>query len=327
MLTRSEHELALVEKARQLHAGRWARKHERRDHPALRAGEPGLGRERKRVHRLPHRLRADVRGTCPPPGHRRGARAGRARLDLLRQQPARHRARGGDRRRGAVRRASALRQHRHRGGLLRDAARAELQRPRQDPQVRGRLPRDERHRASRASRRNASPTSRARSRTRRGSRPASGTKSSSRRTTNLDAVANLIKEHGDEIAGLIVEPVQRIIPPVAGFLEGLRELTDKHRHRAHLRRGGNRLPHGVRRRAGVLRSHPGPLHPRQGVRRRLPPRGHRRAARTSCPCSTRAGRRRTSSCSRSAPSRGTRSRQWPASPPSKCCASPERTSG
>ena len=45
---------------------------------------------------------------------------------------------------------------------------------------------------------------------------------------DLDAVANLIKEHGDEIAGLIVEPVQRIIPPVAGFLEGLRELTAKH---------------------------------------------------------------------------------------------------
>ena len=45
---------------------------------------------------------------------------------------------------------------------------------------------------------------------------------------NLDAVASLIGEHGDEIAGVIVEPVQRIIPPAKGFLEGLRELTDKH---------------------------------------------------------------------------------------------------
>ena len=45
---------------------------------------------------------------------------------------------------------------------------------------------------------------------------------------DLDAVADLIREHGDEIAGVIVEPVQRIIPPVAGFLEGLRELTEKH---------------------------------------------------------------------------------------------------
>ncbi len=45
---------------------------------------------------------------------------------------------------------------------------------------------------------------------------------------DLDAVANLIREHRGEIAGVIVEPVQRIIPPVEGFLEGLRELTAKH---------------------------------------------------------------------------------------------------
>ena len=45
---------------------------------------------------------------------------------------------------------------------------------------------------------------------------------------DIDTVASLIDEHGDEIAGIIVEPVQRIIPPVKGFLEGLRELTAKH---------------------------------------------------------------------------------------------------
>ena len=45
---------------------------------------------------------------------------------------------------------------------------------------------------------------------------------------DIDTVASLIDEHGDEIAGVIVEPVQRIIPPLAGFLEGLRELTAKH---------------------------------------------------------------------------------------------------
>ena len=45
---------------------------------------------------------------------------------------------------------------------------------------------------------------------------------------DLDAVANLIREHAGEIAGVIVEPVQRIIPPVEGFLAGLRELTEKH---------------------------------------------------------------------------------------------------
>ena len=45
---------------------------------------------------------------------------------------------------------------------------------------------------------------------------------------DLDAVANLIREHPGEIAGIIVEPVQRIIPPAAGFLAGLRELTAEH---------------------------------------------------------------------------------------------------
>ena len=45
---------------------------------------------------------------------------------------------------------------------------------------------------------------------------------------DIDAVAALIAEHGDEIAGIIAEPVQRIIPPAKGFLEGLRELTAKH---------------------------------------------------------------------------------------------------
>jgi glutamate-1-semialdehyde 2,1-aminomutase len=44
---------------------------------------------------------------------------------------------------------------------------------------------------------------------------------------DLDAVASLLDEHTD-IAAIIVEPLQRIIPPVVGFLVGLRELCDKH---------------------------------------------------------------------------------------------------
>ena len=92
---------------------------------------------------------------------------------------------------------------------------------------------------------------------------------------DLDAVADLIREHGDEIAGLIVEPVQRIIPPVAGFLEGLRELTEKHDIVLIFDEvvTGFRMSYGGAQEH--LRGHPGPLHPRQGVRRRLPPRGHR----------------------------------------------------
>lgn len=42
---------------------------------------------------------------------------------------------------------------------------------------------------------------------------------------DLDAVRALLDEHGSEIACVIVEPLQRLIPPVPGFLEGLREET------------------------------------------------------------------------------------------------------
>jgi len=40
--------------------------------------------------------------------------------------------------------------------------------------------------------------------------------------------ASLISEHRDELAGVIVEPFQRLIPPQPGFLEALREETAKH---------------------------------------------------------------------------------------------------
>jgi glutamate-1-semialdehyde 2,1-aminomutase len=42
---------------------------------------------------------------------------------------------------------------------------------------------------------------------------------------DLETVASLIREHKSELAGIIVEPFQRLIPPAAGFLEGLRKLT------------------------------------------------------------------------------------------------------
>ena len=44
---------------------------------------------------------------------------------------------------------------------------------------------------------------------------------------DLDAVASLLSEHTD-IAAIIVEPLQRIIPAQPGFLAGLRALCDKH---------------------------------------------------------------------------------------------------
>ncbi|UUX51577.1 aminotransferase class III-fold pyridoxal phosphate-dependent enzyme [Nisaea acidiphila] len=42
-----------------------------------------------------------------------------------------------------------------------------------------------------------------------------------------DFVRGLLDEHGDEIAGVIVEPLQRLIPPEPGFLAMLREETAK----------------------------------------------------------------------------------------------------
>jgi glutamate-1-semialdehyde 2,1-aminomutase len=42
---------------------------------------------------------------------------------------------------------------------------------------------------------------------------------------NIDAVTSLVREHRDELAGVIVEPFQRIIPPAPGFLQALRRVT------------------------------------------------------------------------------------------------------
>ena len=45
---------------------------------------------------------------------------------------------------------------------------------------------------------------------------------------DIDTAASLIEEYGDELAGVILEPLQRIIPAKPAFIEGLRELTAKH---------------------------------------------------------------------------------------------------
>ncbi len=45
---------------------------------------------------------------------------------------------------------------------------------------------------------------------------------------DIEFARQIIAEYADEIAGVIVEPFQRLIPPVPGFLEALREETAKH---------------------------------------------------------------------------------------------------
>ncbi len=43
-----------------------------------------------------------------------------------------------------------------------------------------------------------------------------------------DYIRSLLAEHGDQVAGIIVEPLQRIIPPEPGFLQLLRDEADKY---------------------------------------------------------------------------------------------------
>ena len=43
---------------------------------------------------------------------------------------------------------------------------------------------------------------------------------------DLEFIASIVSEYHDQIAGIIVEPLQRIIPPLPGFLEGLRKICD-----------------------------------------------------------------------------------------------------
>jgi len=43
---------------------------------------------------------------------------------------------------------------------------------------------------------------------------------------DLEFIESIVSEYHDQIAGIIVEPLQRIIPPLPGFLEGLRKICD-----------------------------------------------------------------------------------------------------
>src|SRR5471032_1209498 len=45
---------------------------------------------------------------------------------------------------------------------------------------------------------------------------------------DIEMVESLVKEHKDELAGVIIEPFQRLIPPKPGFLQGLRRITQEH---------------------------------------------------------------------------------------------------
>lgn len=44
---------------------------------------------------------------------------------------------------------------------------------------------------------------------------------------DLKMASEILDAHGEEIGGVIVEPLQRCVPPAPGFLEGLRQLTQR----------------------------------------------------------------------------------------------------
>ena len=46
---------------------------------------------------------------------------------------------------------------------------------------------------------------------------------------DIELTSEIITENATEIAGVIVEPLQRLIPPQKGFLQGLRDITSRYR--------------------------------------------------------------------------------------------------
>ena len=90
---------------------------------------------------------------------------------------------------------------------------------------------------------------------------------------DLNAVEDLLDRYHDELAAVIVEPVQRVIEPQPGFLQGLRELTDRYGVLLVFDEVVTGFPPRLRRRAGALRRRSRPLGHWQDRRRGLSPCG------------------------------------------------------
>ena len=244
--------------------------------PRAGAGQPGVGRERPRVHRLPARVGADAGGPRASGGGRRRPRAARARLDVLREQRARHPPRRGDLQGDAVRGEDPVLQLRHRGDALRDARRAGVPPPGPHPEVRGRLPRHARLRRDGHEPAGAGPVP--------GGGAGLGGHPPGRR---VDDARRAVQRPRDDERHRRPAPRRaggghrRAVPARAGaaprFPGGAARADRPARHPAHLRRGRDLVPVRLRRRAGVLRRDAGPLRARQGGGRRLPADGRRGA--------------------------------------------------
>ena len=93
---------------------------------------------------------------------------------------------------------------------------------------------------------------------------------------DIETTTAIIERHHDDLAGVIVEPFQRVIPPAAGFLEGLREVTKLYEIPLIFDEivTGFRFAYGGGPR--VLRCDAGPVHPGQDRCGRVPAHGSRR---------------------------------------------------
>src|SRR5262245_8256920 len=85
---------------------------------------------------------------------------------------------------------------------------------------------------------------------------------------DVEMMESLIGEQKDELAGVIIEPFQRLIPPKPGFLQALRAVTQKHGIPLIFDEvvTGFRFAYGG---AGILRRHARSLQPGQDRGRRL----------------------------------------------------------
>ena len=95
---------------------------------------------------------------------------------------------------------------------------------------------------------------------------------------------NVVPELDDGVACVIVEPVaanMNLVPPLPGFLEGLRAACTRQRCPPHLRRGHHRFPARAGGSDRLVRRDAGPLVLRQGDRRRAAGGRVRRAARSA----------------------------------------------
>ena len=98
------------------------------------------------------------------------------------------------------------------------------------------------------------------------------------------AVEKLFRAHAGKIAAVIVEPVAAnmgVVPPAAGFLQRLREITQADGGAAGVRRSDFGLSLGVRRGAERIRDPAGPDDARQNYRRGIASGGVRRTARNN----------------------------------------------